>query len=842
MNRLLCIAIVFVLSVASAEVTVRVRPTPGGPQIFVDREPVPPRMFFGSRRGGYFDATGEWARQTFEFAPAGPVKGGGTLHFRFEQQPGEYWIKDVRIVDAATGEDVLKPGTFAADALFTDVWNTWPPRERNTVGRVQVASGALHVRVTAPPKGQWPDFHLHSDIHLSFAPDRRYQCSFQVRSKPSLRVRPSVYRVEGGVWNPIGGPPGLFLRQVALARDAGIRFVSTSMPNCWTKPGTPIDWAPLDKVCQSIIDVHPRVLLVPRISANAPGWWLELHPDARMVYEGQKPGRYATVSSRAYRADTAAHMEKLCQHLCEAFPDHFASIHPCGQNTGEWFYEQSWGLPLSGYDPTTKREWSQWLKRHGEPDRPVPTAKARHAAPYGLLRDPARERDLILLNRFWQDEMADMVVELAAACRRGTGGKKLVVFFYGYLFEFGPLRNGAPLSGHYGLSKVLRSPDIDVLCSPISYFDRQWKGTAPCMTAAESVALRGKLWLNEDDTRTYLAETTRYGGVTDLPQTQAVMLRNTAQAALRGFGTWWMDLPGLGWYNDKRIWDVHVRLKPVDAAMVRRAAAFVPQIAAFIGQDSAIHLAGGSHMLGRRLIYESRAALGRCGAPYGQYILKDAIAGRVPAKLEIYLAAWSLTPEQRKQLAASRKPGVTRVWCYAPGYLLPDRADMSAMTAVTGFKHRKVELPTPLTSPTVAGRQMGLDQPWGPKVRISPLFSVVPDQGDSVLATYTDGSPAVVVRRGANGSDVFVGTPQLTSELVRALAKLAGVHLYAGTDAAVWAAGPFLSIHALADGPLQITTGSKAPVCDALDGARIGLGPRVALPIKAGETRVLHIR
>jgi len=170
--------------------------------------------------------------------------------------------------------------------------------------------------------------------------------------------------------------------------------------------------------------------------------------------------------------------------------------------------------------------------------------------------------------------------------------------------------------------------------------------------------------------------------------------------------------------------------------------------------------------------------------------------------------------------------------------LRPDRADLSAMTQVTGFKHEHVDLPTPMTTPTEAGTQMGLKEPWGPKVRISPLFTAAAQRKDSVLATYSDGSPAVVVR----GRDVFVGTPSLTSELVRALAKLAGVHLYAQTDAAVWAAGPFLSIHAVADGPLQITTGSTAPVCDALDGARIGLGPRVALPIKAGQTRVLRIR
>ncbi len=824
---------------------VRVRSGRGGPQILLDGEPIAPRVFYGSRRGGFEPTSPQWTRCAFEFAPAEAVPNRGTLHFRFDKRPAEYWIKDLRLFDAATGKDVLRPGSFADAAAFKDVWNVWPPGARNTVGRVEIRDAALHVVVKAPPGGRWPDFHLYSDIALAFEAGRTYRCEFLVRSRPASRVMPAVYHVDHHVWRRIGGPPGVFLQQVALARDAGVRFISTGAPTCWTPPDQPENWEPMDRVCREVIRAHPRALLLLRVGCNAPGWWLDQHPEALMRYEGGKPGRYASVSSREYRADAAAHLEKLCRHLTKTFPKHFAGIHPAGQNTGEWFYDRSWRRPLSGYDACTLKAWRAWMARRGEPgaaQAQVPSPAERHAGPNGCLRDPASERRLILFNRFWQEEMADFVCALAAAARRGTQGKKLVIFFYGYVFEFGPMSNGPALSGHYALTKALASPDIDVLCSPISYFDRQWKGTAPCMSAAESVMAAGKLWLNEDDTRTYLARTRRYGGLADLAQTRAVMLRNTAQAALRGFGTWWMDLPGLGWFADKRIWDVLVRLRPVDEAMLRRAAPFTPDIAAIVGEESLISLAGGAQVVGRPLIYESRAALGRCGAPYGQYLLRDAVAGRVPAKLQIYLAAWSLSPAQRRQLAANRRPGVVRVWCYAPGYLLPDRADVRAMTEVTGFAHERVDLPQATAAPTAAGRRFGPTRTWGPKGRTRPLFAVRPRAGDVVLATYRDGSAAAALRRSPAGVDVFIGVPQLTPELVRALARLAGVHLYTRVDASVWAAGPFLSVHAMSDGPLLIDTGADAPVCDALDGAKLGRGPRLSLPIRAGQTRVLRIR
>jgi len=824
----------------AAEVVARVQMTPGGPQIHVDGRPVVPRWFFGSVRGGSVRAGADWSEQSFEFAPAADVDGRGTLHFRFGQQAGEVWLADVRVVDAQTGEDVLLPGSLATEAAFAETWNLWPLGEANTVGQVEAIDGALHVTLTDPTGGRWPDFHLHSDIALSFVAGRTYRCSFRVRTVPARALLPALYRVEGGVWSPIGGPPGPFLEQVAIARDAGVHFVSFSAPNCWGPPDAEPDFAPLDELCAQIIAVNPEALLVPRVSANAPAWWLEAHPEARMAYEGDRPGRFASVSSREYRADTAAHLERLCRHLTERFPDHFAGIHPCGQNTGEWFYEASWQAPLSGYDAATLAAWREWLAAcgfDGAEAASIPAAEERHGAPFGLLRDPAGERMLIEFSRFQQREMAAMVLELASAARRGTGGRKLVVFFYGYHYEFGAMPNGAAVAGHYALADVLGSSDIDILCSPIAYTDRQWPGTAPCMSPAESIRDTGIMWLNEDDTRTYLSQTTDYGGVADLQQTRDVMLRNTAQAAIRGFATWWMDLPGLGWFADPAIWEELRRLRPVDEALLARGRPFTPEIAAIVGEDSMCHLAAGGNAVSRPLVYQARAALGRCGAPYGQYMLRDALAGAVPARLQIYLSAWALGSEERTQLMANRASGVTRVWCYAPGWLTEEGTDLAAMSALTGFSCRQLSLEMAQVRPTPVGAALGLAGPWGPTARISPLFAVEAT-AEETLATWADGSPAVAVRRSAENADAFVGVPELTPGLVRALARLAGVHLFTEVDASVWAAEPYLSIHAMDDGPVAIATGRERPVVDALDGRTVGAGPSLVLEMRRGETRL----
>jgi beta-galactosidase len=111
--------------------------------------------------------------------------------------------------------------------------------------------------------------------------------------------------------------------------------------------------------------------------------------------------------------------------------------------------------------------------------------------------------------------------------------------------------------------------------------------------------------------------------------------------------------------------------------------------------------------------------------------------------------------------------------------------------------------------------------------------------GDQILATYSDGSAAVAMRRTPKGTSVFVGPPGLTSELLRVAARAAGVHLFTEADCNVCANGPYLALHAVGAGPLTIDIGKPGPVTDVLSGTIVGAGPRFRLPLQRGETRIL---
>ena len=330
----------------------------------------------------------------------------------------------------------------------------------------------------------------------------------------------------------------------------------------------------------------------------------------------------------------------------------------------------------------------------------------------------------------------------------------------------------------------------------------------------------------------------------DLAQTRQVLLRNTAQAILRGFGCWWMDLPACGWYMDPRLWEVMKQLEPFDRAMFGRARPFTPEVAAIVDEEAMMYLSLGR--VSSRFVRMPRAAYGRAGAPYGQYLLSDVLEKPLDAKLQIFQSAWYMTPEKIAAIQAQRAatPGVTRVWCWAPGYLTPAGKDAGGIETLTGFKGKALAPTTGHATATAEGQRRGLPERLATdeKRPFVDLFGVAATDAET-WARFEDGTPAIAVRKNAHGgNEVFLGTPACPLELVHALADLAGVHRYVKDGrAAIWAAAGWLS--AMADeqgGKVTFDTGVSGPVRDFFTGENVADGPVFTLDMAPGETRLFE--
>jgi hypothetical protein len=866
-----CVACIFLIIAAlpaRAVDTVRVDVTNGAPRIVVDGTAVRARIFFGGpgRRPIDLDPIGPAGRvMSFDFSPGIDAMGNGTIHFRFGDFPGDIYLDDLRMVDLDTGVDVIPLANFEGTSRdFEKDWAVWPVRGVDSGATVQVEEGkgpdgspALHIQLRTPPNGKWPGFHFFHQANLPLKKEHHYRMSFWARSDQTRKLTIGLYRPG----NPyVSLAQDVLPAQIKLAAAAGVNLISFPVALFWPKPGEAPDWTLVDSECQQVLDANPDALLVPRIGVYAPFWWIAEHPGESMVWDvPSQNGPMFDVASTLYRTDAKEHLAALITHLEAKFGQHMAGYHICGQNTAEWFYFGTWDSPLNGYAECDRRAWREWLKNRYCNDNAlraawhdpkaaldtaeVPTPETRRAASAGVLRDSATEQPVIDFTEFQQQNMASVICELAHVVREATRGRKLVLSFYGYLFEFAGVHNGPGTSGHYALRQILDCPDIDVLCSPISYFNRDLGGNAPAMTAAESIALAGKMYLEEDDTRTYLA-LDDFGGPGDkaanLNETNELLVRNTTQCGLRNFATWWMDLAAVGWFDDPGIWAEMTRLKAVDQPMLDHPTPYRPEVAAVIDPESMMRVAYGGTVVTVPGVSDVREALGEMGCPFGQYLLDDVTAAKVSAKLYVFLTAWHLSPDQRRKLLDATR-GATRIWCYAPGYQEGDHTSLDAMRELTGFRMKKLSNVIARAEPTGLGKKLGIKGALGISKSVEPLFAADDAKPDEVLATYPDGSAAIAMRRVGSDVSLFVGAPGLTPELLRVAADKGGVHLFTRTDCNVYANGPFLALHGAHDGVLDIDTARSEPIVDVMSGHQLGKGPRLTLKMNRGETRVFNI-
>ena len=867
----------------TAAESVRVGIRDGVPQILVDGRPVRARMFFGNPGSRPIPLSTEWKTYSYEFIPTENEPKTATVHFRFDRMPLTARLDDILLeelnADGKAVRNVFGPCRFDGGMDdFKKDWTFWPTGETNTVGEISVettdgnpSGPALVVRQKKPQAGSWPDFHIYHHPNLALDKSKRYRFSFRAVCDIDVGLRIAFYR-PGTSFSYLGGADDDFFRnQVDMAVKSGARFVSFSIGMPWPKDGEQYDWTTVDAACRRVLDANPEALLIPRVPMDAPNWWLDKNPGLEIKWDREpskdQGRRVASVTSSDYRREAAKHLDMLVRHLEETFGASMAGYHPCGQNTGEWFYQDTWGPALNGYAETDRKAWRTWLAGYYKTDEAlrkawkddkatitgaeVPSPELRRSIAGGVFRDIAvdpRFQSVLDFVRHQQEAMIDTVLDFSKTVRQASTGKRMVVIFYGYVFEFAPVQTGPATSGHYALRKVLESPDIDILCSPISYFDRKRGGSGAAMTAAESVALADKMWLYEDDTRTHLTPKpfTFPGGpdgADTVDETRSHLLRNTGQCAIRNFGTWWMDLGAAGWFDDPRLWDEMKKLEKLDRLFLDRPTPYRPEVAAILDESSMLTVSPAGTVVTRPGVYMVREPLARMGAPYGQYLLDDYLAGKIEAKLNVFVAAWQLSSEQRKTLREKAQSGnAVNLWCYAPGFLDTEKGgSVETMRELTGLTLKRLDDgDTPVhawAEPTEVGKKFGLETGFGIKSPVKPLFAVADAKPEEILATFSDGSAAVVMR----GNTMFVGAPGLTSSLLRIAARKAKVHLYTETDCNVYANGSALVLHGAADGPVKLRFRKNCTVTDLLDGSAMGKGSTLELPLKLGETRIFRL-
>ncbi len=665
------------------------------------------------------------------------------------------------------------------------------------------------------------------------------------------RVAPLIFYVS--IWHDAALQAGA-KEQVRLAHQAGVPIISTAIWDAyWFPPDVPVDYSrrDVDVWLKVVWDAWPDALIIPRFNVDyPPQWWFDAHPDEAMRdARGERIGP-ASLQSEVWRRDVVEHVQRMVNHLERRYGDRIAGYHPCGQTTAEWFYEGMWDGRLGGFEPPVRSAWRRWLQEAYQTeqslqrawnDRTVrfdtvttPGEAERLKWASGDFADPRVDQRLVDFARFLNDTNASAVDHVSRAIRQ-VAPDKLVVVFYGYIHELSGAPNGLASSGHCGLGRILRSPAIDIIASPVSYADRGPGGGGYHMGPVDSAALHGKLWLFEDDTRTHLSSAdSAPGRCADHRETLGVLRRNFGATITRGASLWWMDLPGQGWFRDEPLWadlkplvDAYTRLLPTQGK-------HHPDLAVLVDEQGVLD-AHPSPRITAPLLGAFRVHWMRTGCSTGVYLFQDALEGRVPpARMYLVLGAYRLDRSQRDQLKRMlQRRGSTIVWMGPVGLNADGVQSVQHVTRVAGMRLRER---TGATGLRLVGGQ-SFDPGHAPLSR-----QLCVDGAAEPLAWYADdGTVAVARRRFAGWTSVYSGVLQLPTSLLRQLARDAGAHIIADSDDVVMAGNGVVSLHACSSGEKRLRWTRAVRWSDLATGETLYYGRELRRELQQGDTLLMRL-
>jgi hypothetical protein len=560
----------------------------------------------------------------------------------------------------------------------------------------------------------------------------------------------------------------------------------------------------IEALINQVLDSDPDGYIFIRLQCVPTNFWARTHPDEMSVYSDGSNGD-VSFASQAFWQDTVEAIAALLEYLADPATrggDRVVGIH---LDKGEWFNDANAGYD---YSAPNKLAYQNWLHERYQNPYALRAAWFSGTAQFETAEIPKwpgnpasrkkedvvlytkpRERRYIDFNAYTSDLMAQAITGVAQALKWLSNNQLLVGASYGYTFEFAA-RND---SGHQALTKVMQSRFVDVIAGPNSYATRQAGGAGAFSSPVDSAKLNGKLWIVEDDTKTFLAADETDDAfnpkVISSQDTISVLRRNASAAYVHGCGICWMDLWGNGWLNSPEIWAEigELRSQGIISRRLRQQTDQVPDVAVLIDEAGYNHVCGDPSgvALQAGLITKSRELIYRSGASIGFYLQSDVALLPDSIKLYIFLNPLRVTTQERQVIREKlQKNGKTLAWLYAPG-LFDERGDSpTEVSEIVGMPLKALpwnshigtiftEERHPVTERLHGGKRLGSDEILNPSYAVADPTAIV-------LGEYAQsGLPSIAAKVNEGGwKSVFIGEPHLTGELLRGLYRYAGVHVY----------------------------------------------------------------
>lgn len=525
----------------------------------------------------------------------------------------------------------------------------------------------------------------------------------------------------------------------AAMEAAGVEFYSfidkgVFLDLGWTGPGQQ-DFTDLERVMSTFTSRVDEGYALPRLHLWAPDWWLDAHPSEATGYLRTPPAESfdfredASFASELWLTDAGDRLRAAVRHLLDGPDgDRLMGFTLAAGMYGEW---HTWGAnaipdtsePMRAYFEQYARDKyaneSELRAAWGDPSATfaaitVPDEADRLATADGFFLDPTSGQRVVDYYEAYHQSVVKAISWFTSIVKDESDDGLLTSVLYGYHPDLGWENQ---VVHHRAAAQMHRLDTVDMVTSPHSYVRRGLGQPASLRTFPEAVSANGKLFIDEADERTHLADESMFRHATTMEQSASVLRRAFGQAVTHGTGLWYMDHTSGQWYNDPAFADVWAELKQWGDYSMTMSRCRNAEIAVISDLDGEFRL--GTETDTTAKFYEGRiedenqgvSELATMGTGFDRYLMEDLIEGKVPDHYSVYVFpdAIDLDAAELAAVEALKRDGHTLVWNWAPGYVDEQELSIDSMEALTGFSLEKVVNPvaTPAETDFESGAYAG---------------------------------------------------------------------------------------------------------------------------------------
>lgn len=424
-----------------------------------------------------------------------------------------------------------------------------------------------------------------------------------------------------------------------------------------------------------------------------------------------------------------------------------------------------------------------------------------------------------------------------------------------------------------GVLRLLDSPAVDFLATPGCYNNREPGGRVSGRTMQDAFLLRGKIFISEDDDRTFRTWRPKDLAPADDPVTSsgpegtfAMLKRDFGRNLCEHTRGWWFDMQtpwtsadSTTFYDDPRILALFAEQQAIARAAYAKGMRKANDVALVYSPD-ALHCAS-SFVASNVLDYWRLVDLNRIGAPVDYHFLEDLPNPAMrDYRLYVMVNAYSLTDAQRASVyAKARRNGATVLWMYAPGFVDRKAARTMDVANVSKTVGMNVRLYDGTRAPFF--RAAGSDRVYGafdeeihscefgskivlkPDDLLNPAFYVDDPKAQTLGAYADDGKPMLAsVTRPDGVRSVYCANEFLHRDLLAKLAAEAGCHLFTRPGDTLYANESYVTLHATGDGRRTVRFKRACSPYEVYEKRRYGENvTSIDVALRNGETRLWRL-